>query len=412
MTDEHVHPQVQSKLLSVPVEIRQAIYAQIFHGQSHAFLWQGRIHLSECFQPNLGDGSHDGRERGTTAERGRGDLKWVRRLRSSWGAHWECEEAAYAEKTDLHEHHRDHAFFDVCVFVVTTEINFTDVDTLNMWLSEPNKLSSGSNCAWDFQEYIRRSIRKLNVTFRLPLAFFEALEKALEEDEDFVSAAVYNTSVESARCAMWESLWQAVCQLPQLRSLHIWLDHDDRPSWSFVNERLVLRPVIAALAARMQACSEEKAMPQLDIAFNLPKLHPHYAKPHTHFFKEGPPPPFTIERRIRQRLHCEEGPNGDLNAIYKADFPVFHELPEMCKEHTRLIREADDMTLQEEDVMLEEEDMTLEEVEDFETRLWNEGTNVYEFMADCSGVYGVPPDEDTVYSRRHLDQSYLNSWRI
>ncbi|OBT64925.1 hypothetical protein VE03_05693 [Pseudogymnoascus sp. 23342-1-I1] len=416
MTDGHVHSQHESKLLSIPVEIRQAIYTQIFHGQTHAFLWHGRIHLSECLQPNLGDDSHDGRERKSTVEWGGDDPKWARRLRSSWGVHWECEEAANPEKTDMRKHRRQHAydllvvckkmFIDVCDFVKTTVIIFTDVDTLNMWLLEPNELNSGSNWAWDFQEYIRPSLRKLNVAFRLPLAFFEALEKALEEDEDFVLAGGDNTSFKSVQCNTWERLWPAVCQLPQLRSLHIWLDHDDRPSWSFVNERLALHPVIAALAARTQACSEEKIMQHLDIAVNLPKLHPRYAKPDTHFFQEGPPPPFTIERRIRQRWHCEERDSEKLYVGYKADFPVWHELPEMCKESTRMVREAD-MTLQEEDVMLEEEDMTLEEVEELETRLWNEGTNVHEFMSDFNGP---PPDEDTIYSRRFLDQSYLAPW--
>ena len=116
MTDEHVHSQHESKLLSVPAEIRRAIYAEIFHGQTHAFLSQGRIHLSVCFQPNLGDDCHDGRERGTTAEKRRDDPRWVRCLRSSWGPHWECEQAAYPEKTDLHEHRRHHAYdlFSVC----------------------------------------------------------------------------------------------------------------------------------------------------------------------------------------------------------------------------------------------------------------------------------------------------------
>jgi hypothetical protein len=104
MTDGHVHPQHESKLLSMPAEIRQAIYAQIFHGQTHAFLSQGRIHLSVCLQPNLGDDRHDGRERVTTPDWRQDDPGWARRLRSTWGVHWECEEAAYGGRTDLHEH--------------------------------------------------------------------------------------------------------------------------------------------------------------------------------------------------------------------------------------------------------------------------------------------------------------------
>jgi hypothetical protein len=285
-------------------------------------------------------------------------------------------------------------FLDVCDFVVKrTAINITDIDTLEMWLLKPNELSSGSNCAWNFRDYISPSIRKLNIAFRLPLAFYETLQK--DEDEDLVSVAGPHTRAVSVGCAAWERLWPAICQLPQLRSLHIWLDHDDIPSWSFVNERVALRPVISALLARRQARSEEETMPHMDVAINLPKLHPRYAKPDTHFFQESPPPPLTIERRIRQRFHCEdeERANGNLKAVYKADFPVLHELPEVIKEDA-MSQRVDG--IQDEDIT-DEEDMTLEEVERFETQLWNDGTeNVYEFIS--SGFYHHTQDEDTTYS--------------
>ncbi|KFY84355.1 hypothetical protein V500_09370 [Pseudogymnoascus sp. VKM F-4518 (FW-2643)] len=255
-------------------------------------------------------------------------------------------------------------FLDVCDFVVkTTAINVTDLDTLDIWLLKPNELSSGSNYAWNFRDYILPSIRKLNVALRLPLAFYGALE----EDEDMISVASHHTSAVSMRCAMWKRLWPAICQLPQLRSLHIWLDHDGRPSWSFVNERLALRRVIAALTASAQSRSEEGTMPHMDIMFNLPKLHPRFSRPDTHF-QESPPPPFTIERRIRQRFHCEERAGGNFEATYKADFPVLHQLPEYIKENAKWLLQGDGMMSQEED------EMTLEDVEKFETMLWNEGT--------------------------------------
>lgn len=281
-------------------------------------------------------------------------------------------------------------FLDVCDFVVkTTAINVTDLDTLNIWLLKPNELSSGSNCAWNFWDYIRPSIRKLNVALRLPLAFYGALE----EDEDMISVASHHTSAVSMRCAMWKRLWPAICQLPQLRSLLIWLDHDDRPSWSFVNERLALRGVVAALTASAQSRSEDGTMPHIDITFNLPKLHPRFARPDTHF-QESPPPPFTIERRIRQRFHCEEGAGGNLKATYKADFPVLHDIPDYIKENARFFQ-GDGMMSQEEVEMTSEEevDMTLEDIEQFETRLWNEGTDPYSIIIGFSDF----EDEDTTY---------------
>ncbi len=107
MIDAHMHSQRESKLVSAPAEIRRAIYANTIPSQIHAFLSQGRIQLSVCLQPNLGDDHHDGHERETRGEE-LSQAKWARRLRSSWGPHWECEQVAFAENTDVHEHCRNH----------------------------------------------------------------------------------------------------------------------------------------------------------------------------------------------------------------------------------------------------------------------------------------------------------------
>lgn len=364
-----MHLQHESKLLSAPAEIRRAIYANIIYCQIHAFLSQGRILLSECLQPNLGDDYHDGHERETMAE-GSSDARWARRLRSSWGAHWECEEVAFAQNTDLHKHSHHciynllflckKMFLDVCDFVVkTTAIIVTDLDTLNVLLLKYNELTSGPNRLWNLWDYTRPSIQKLNVALRLPLAFY----RALEEDEALVLAAVHHTSAVSTMRTTWVRLWPAVCQLQQLRSLHIWLDHDDPSSWSVIKERFTLHHITAALAAYMQARSRGENLPHMDITFNLPKLHPGIARPDTHFVQESPPLPFTIERRIRQRYHCEESASGNLSVKYKADFPLMHELPGV----------------------LEEPGVTLREFEEFEKMLWDEGTDVYQFMVDMFG---------------------------
>jgi hypothetical protein len=275
-------------------------------------------------------------------------------------------------------------FLDVCDFVSEgTAINITDLDTLGVLLQTPFEPSSDLNRPWNFWDYTRPAIHKLNIALRLPLAFYEALQ----EDENLVLVTNHDTSVELNKCASaWARLWQAACHLPQLRSLHIWLDHDDRPSWSFVNERVALRQIIAALMARMQACSEEQTTPHMDVTFNLPKLHPRYARPDTHFFEESPPQPFYIKRRIRQRFHCQEWVSGSLSAVYKADFPVMHEWPEMCEESDKEFHGVVGTTLQ-------EDYMTLEEVEDFERKLWERRENVYDLITDFSGFQ----DEDDAY---------------
>lgn len=276
-------------------------------------------------------------------------------------------------------------FLDVCDFVSErTAINITDLDTLDALLQTSSGLSSDLNRPWNFWNYTSPAIRKLNIALRFPLAFFEALQ----EDENLVLVTNHDTNVELT-CATWARLWPAVCQLPQLRSLHIWLDHTDKHSWSFVKERVAL----AALMARMQACSEERLMPHMDITFNLPKLHPRFARPDTHFFEESLPRPFYIERRIRQRFHCEEWPSGRLNALYKADFPVLHEWSEMCEESDKELHGVIGTTF--------EVYMTLEEVEDFERKLWERRENVYHLIIDFSGFQnGDVHDEDGAYMHR------------
>lgn len=88
MTDAHIHLQHESKLLSLPAEIRQAIYAHIIPRQAHASLRHGRILLSDCIQPSLGDDDHDGKEFQHIIDF---SPDGSHPLQSSWGPHWECE---------------------------------------------------------------------------------------------------------------------------------------------------------------------------------------------------------------------------------------------------------------------------------------------------------------------------------
>lgn len=251
----------------------------------------------------------------------------------------------------------------------TTAINVVDLDTaLDVLLPKPDL-----NGPWNLWDYIHPRIHKLNVVFRLPLAFC----KALQEDEDLDLEASHAPSAVLTRYTTWKCLWLAICQLQQLRSLHIWLDHDHSSSWSVVKERLVLRRVIAILTAHMQASFKEKTMPLKTITFNLPKLHPRFARPETHFVQASPlPPPFTIERRYRQRYHWEEWADGRWRVKYESDFPIMHEWAHMAE--LSHMDESPDMT-----------EWTMQEVEEFETRLWNEGTNVYQYMMEVMNDFQV-----------------------
>ena len=84
--------QLGSRLFLAPYDIRRAIYVHLITNQIHVFLRQGKIHLSVCVEPSPA-GDHYGFERRTSGDWS-SDTIWARRLRSSWGPHWKCEEVA------------------------------------------------------------------------------------------------------------------------------------------------------------------------------------------------------------------------------------------------------------------------------------------------------------------------------
>ncbi|KAG4440792.1 hypothetical protein IFR05_003720 [Cadophora sp. M221] len=238
---------------------------------------------------NAGDNDHTGRERRSPNEDTSEEL-WARRLDSSWGPHWECEEPSFAKDDKLHKNPIDsllfvckRMFLDICDLVAeTSEINVIDHDTSDELLPNANGLERAPNRFWSFLHHITPRIHNLNVTLRLPLVFYRAVE-----DEDAGGMAVDRSNITSSAISnKWIKFWTAVCSLQRLRNFA--------------------------------------------------------------------PPPFTIERRLHQRYHCEEWPPGQFSSSYKADFPVLHELGDV-----------------------QEFGMTLQEVEEWETELWNQGEDVY-----------------------------------
>ncbi|KAI0117917.1 hypothetical protein GGR51DRAFT_555199 [Nemania sp. FL0031] len=323
MSDVHMHLQLESRLLSAPAEIRRMIYANIIPRQIHAFHAHEGPYLSICLQPNLGDDEHDGHERGTTHICST-DGRWAGRLRSTWGAHWECEELAWGEyakgpRRRFHYHvfsllySCKKMYFDISVFMTErAAFNFIDPGTMHLLVPLCDKPGSSTRQLWSFWKYLRNNIRQLNVAFRFPLGFCRALEgESLADSPEIETYSAYY---------LWVHLWPAICQFQKLRSLCVWVDHDDPCSWSVVKERLALRYMTAAFAKHNRH-SQEKNLPRIDFLVNLPKLHPAIARPITHFTESSPPLPFAIERRIRQRYHGVELADGKLEVKYKTDFP-------------------------------------------------------------------------------------------
>ncbi|KAI0415300.1 hypothetical protein F5X98DRAFT_347035 [Xylaria grammica] len=384
MSQAYMHPQHESRLLSVPIEIRRAIYANAVPRQIHVFLSQGKLRLSACLEPNLGDHRHDGRERGRDHVVGsnvrdpEAEARWARRLRSSWGPHWQCEELTLSDEGAPSHNSRRHGisnllfsckklFTDVLDIVAErTAFNVTDTVTMNVLLSKSDDPGSSSDCPWSFCDHVVPNIRRLNITFRLPVAFYEDLEygigSALSRDRPA-------DNLELTSHSRWAYVWSTIHRLQQLRSLYIWLDHDGRRSWSVVKERLALHHLIAGLTAQKQF-RQAKELPPTEISVNLPKLHPGISGPLTHFVGDGLQLPFTIERRYRQRFHCRQDASGRLAVEYEADFPILYEISE----------------LQEASGDLAGDIITLEEIEDLEERMWERGENVNGVMNELYGM--------------------------
>jgi hypothetical protein len=141
-------------------------------------------------------------------------------------------------------------------------------------------------------------IQDLSIILRLPLA-------------DFRSGDVPGNSL-STTASNLRKACSAIFGLKRLRSLRLWLDHDKETSWSLVGEREFLAP--------MEALARES---DVRIVVNLPKLHALHEDLEKHYMEDCAPPPFTIERRVRQRVHgFYSSSRGRSHAQHKSDFPI------------------------------------------------------------------------------------------
>ena len=84
--------QEQSPLLSLPLEVRQAIFAYVIPSAIHVFLQQGKLAVSACVKPEIAS-ELAGWERRPWGDE-YSETLFGHRLQSSWGPHWQCEEAA------------------------------------------------------------------------------------------------------------------------------------------------------------------------------------------------------------------------------------------------------------------------------------------------------------------------------
>lgn len=91
-------PQLKSKFFALPTELRLAIYAYFIPDQIHVLLHESQsFGFSKCIQYGGDEDPDCISQRSNDMELGQTsalDPIFGRRLRSSWGPHWRCEELA------------------------------------------------------------------------------------------------------------------------------------------------------------------------------------------------------------------------------------------------------------------------------------------------------------------------------
>jgi len=165
---------------------------------------------------------------------------------------------------------------------------------------------------------IKNGIKRLNITLRLPLDFFQSWETPAAQSWSQICSA---------------SLFQS------LSTLHVWFDHTATDTWAIVDEHTLLDPLLSRLSHTTK------------VVIILPKLHPLHEHEDRHFLVPRINETTYLYRKLRQRYRCND---HSLHIIHVADFPYFFDLNQTC---------------------------TLAEVEAFEREGWHEGRDM-EALAD------------------------------
>lgn len=214
-----------------------------------------------------------------------------------------------------------------------TDFHIADLQTLRLFVED----SGPPRTLFSLEALDHSRITKLSITLSQHLKFFNSISKACrksKEDEGHESTPSSNSG-DSPKCNsgdidFWVRLPSTLpTHLPSLRKLHVWLDHNDGPYWSSVNERSILTPMEALKTAN----------PQLELVCVLPRVHPRVESSQRHYLpgdaeQQGPDPlqdKLEIHRILRQRYRvfrdiCSTTSTENGRVQYVEDFPHLHGL--------------------------------------------------------------------------------------
>lgn len=98
-------PHIPSPLIHLPYDVSHLILKHLVPPGIHIFVHQSKLRVSDCFGADVREldliwhyGYSEPRQEGIVNASLREPPKWARRLMSSWGGHWKCEEAMLGEE--------------------------------------------------------------------------------------------------------------------------------------------------------------------------------------------------------------------------------------------------------------------------------------------------------------------------
>ncbi|KAB5584818.1 hypothetical protein GE09DRAFT_4889 [Coniochaeta sp. 2T2.1] len=341
-----VHNQERSRLLSLPLEVRDDIYTYLVPDTFHVFLRQGEFAFTRCLKVEV-EGFlvekqyPSGEEYPTILDHVPDQGLRRRRLLSTWGPHFQCEEitqetvpcqsiqaaADNVEATMAILLVCRTMFADVCrALSGNVTYHVTDLETLDR-LAHSESISQTSSCSWTTLSVQVPSISNLGVTLQLPLAPFQAAAEYPEGSGSPESPEMQSISTGAGTHSLlttWTQIWPALAgRMEKLQHLRVWLDHDDKRPWALVHERAIVSRITTAICPTN--CPSLKV-----VTINLPKLFPGHESPSRHFMKgsERPPPFVRLNRRVRHLY--EEISDGHITVTY--EFPALFEMAESLGE--------------------------------------------------------------------------------
>ncbi|KAL3291008.1 hypothetical protein RB213_002661 [Colletotrichum asianum] len=293
-------------LFDLPLEVRQNIYRTLCGTETHLFLLDGDLQIMEC------QGADDSSHRFIAAEPEYQNPRWARRVDSSWGCHWRCEEryldGAEGQATAIHMPllplllSSKRLCSDVICFISqsTQHVHFTDLDTIDLALSTTiqqtvPKLPETQPSRELKQCHLFNSLRDVNLTLRLPMAlvntlfvpFFSKMEQLKMLPRP---GGTPEGSGRQREHEQWMRIWPSLEKMDSLLRVGLWLDHDTEFCWGDVSETQILQ----SLSGIMPMLRSRN----VHVNVNLPQLlSDAYGVEDDYFVHVSPE--FQLERRTR-----------------------------------------------------------------------------------------------------------------